>query len=157
MSVRFNGEAIDKHRDLADAIKNGCAVDGSTIKETESHSAYNANLPEGLTPATIKEVARYNTNFVKAAHVAVGELSADIMSKDKTVDKCTAQLGFFAPGDTLGFTAERSRMYPNPQAAEGEPNKVTKHLVLTMTTDIRGQSVKSIRDTMSESFKNQFC
>lgn len=157
MSVRFNGEAIEKHRALADSIKTGCKIDGTSINETESHTAYNANLPEGVTTETVKTLSKYNANFVKAAHVAVGELSADILSKDKSVEKTIAKIGYFAPGDSLSFTTERSRVYPNPQAAEGEPNKVTKNLVLTMTTDIRGQSVKSIRDTMSESFKNQFC
>lgn len=157
MSVTFKNETVSKHRELADVIKGNLTVDGTVIKEKEAHLAYNSSLPEGLTPETVKAVAKHNANFIKAAHVAIGETAASVFTKDKAADKITGQLGFNAPSDSLHFTAERSRVYPNPQAGEGEPTKVTKHLVLTMTDDIRGQSVKSLRDAMSEEFKNQFC
>lgn len=157
MSVRFTSEAVEKHRDLADSIKAGLTVEGTVIKEKESHSAYNANLPEGITPDTIKTVSKYNGSFVKAAHVAIGERAAEIFKDDKSVDKVTASMGYFAPSDSLSFTAERSRVYPNPQAGEGDPAKITKNLVLTCTDDIRGQSVKTIRDAMSSEFTNKFC
>lgn len=157
MTVRFTSEAIEKHRGLADAIKSGLGVEGTVIKEKESHSAYNANLPDGITPDTIKAVSKYNGSFVKAAHVAIGETAAEIFKSDKSVDKVTASMGYFAPSDSLNFTAERSRVYPNPQAGADDPAKITKNLVLTMTDDIRGQSVKSLRDAMSAEFTNKFC
>ena len=157
MTVNFKNEAVGKHREMADVIKGNLVVEGTVIKEKEEHMAYNATLPEGLTPDTVKAVAKHNANFIKASYVAVGETAAGVFVKDKATDKVTAQLGYNAPSDSLQFTAERSRVYPNPQAGEGEPTKVTKNLVLTMTDDIRGQSVKSLRDAMSEEFKNQFC
>lgn len=156
MTVTFKNETVAKHRDLANIIKNTLTVDGTVIKEKEAHLAYNQSLPEGLTPDTVKAVAKHNASFIKAAHVAVGETAAGIFKKDKTVEKVSAHLGYNAPSDSIDFTAERTRVYPNPQAGEGEPTKVTKHLVLTMTDDIRGKSVKSLRDAMSEEFKNQF-
>lgn len=156
MTVRFQNEQIDKHRPLADAIKDNLVVDKDTIKEKEQHQAYNANLPEGFTPALVKDLAAYNARFVKAGHIAVGEVAAEVMSKDKSVDKVSANIGYSAPSDSLNFTVERNRVYPNPQATGDEPTKITKHLVISMSTDIRGQSVKSIRDAMSEGFKDRF-
>lgn len=157
MTVHFKNDTVAKHRELADKIKDNLVVDGTTVKEKEAHLAYDASLPEGLTPAIVKSVARHNADFVKAAHVAVGETAASIFKKDKSAEKVTAHLGYNAPSDSLNFTVERTRVYPNPQAGEGDPAKITKNLVVGMTSDIRGQSVKSLRDSMSEEFTNLFC
>ncbi|WP_396190493.1 hypothetical protein [Flavobacterium sp.] len=155
--VVFTSDAIDKVRDIADSIKSGVQNASGHFTETDSHSAYNAHLPEGVTPAVVKEVASYNSRFIKAAHVAVGELAGTQFAGDKHAQRVTARVGYFAPTDNLDFTAERQRSYPNPQAKDGEDARVTKSLVLTMTEDVRGHTVKSLRDTMSEQFAQKFC
>lgn len=157
MSVKFNNDTVEKHREMAEVIKSNLQVQGNHITEKEAHLAYNKTLPEGFTPESVKVLAKHNNNFTKAAYVAVGEVSGDVFVNQKDVEKVTAQIGFFAPTDSLQFTAERSREYPNPQATGDDPAKITKNLVLTMSSDIRGQSVKTIRDAMSDEFKNRFC
>lgn len=156
MSVRFNGEIVEKSRELADAIKAGCEVKGNHISEKESHSAYNAHLPEGFTPDSIKELGKYHANYVRAAHIAAGELSADIFKKDSNAKTATMSVGYFVPTDGLNFTVERSRQYPNPQAGDGSEDKITKDLVITMGATHKANSVKSLRNAMSEQFKNSF-
>ena len=60
MSVNFKSQAIEKHRELADSIKSNLVVDGTTIKETESHAAYYANLPEGITQKEVESLSKYS-------------------------------------------------------------------------------------------------
>lgn len=157
MSVTFKNETVAKHRALADKIKAGCKAEGTQIKENESHSAYNGNLPNGWTAEDIKTLSMYNLDFNKASHVAVGEMSADMFNADSELKKVQAKVGYFAAADSLIFSVERSRTYNNSLAAAGEPTKVTKNLVISCDEDIRGTGLKSLKDAMSLEFKDSFC
>lgn len=166
--ITFTSPTITKHRELTDAIKGNlntsAAVtegDRVTITETEEHGAYNANLPAGHTPESVQELKTYNTNFVKAAHAAVGEVSADVLTANKGVNKVEVGLGYFGKGDSLQFTADRSREYPNPKfkspdAPDGTPEKITKSLVVTMTEEVKMPGVKPVRDAISSEFADRF-
>ena len=166
--ITFTSPAIVKHRELTDAIKGNlntsAAVtegDRVTVTETEEHSAYNSNLPAGHTPETVQELKNYNANFVKAAHVAVGEVAADVLTANKGIAKVEVGLGFFGKGDSLQFTADRSREYPNPKfkspdAPNGTPEKIHKALVVTMTEEVKMPGVKPVRDAISSEFADRF-
>ena len=154
--VVFSNEYANKYRALADKIKSNVAVEGSTIKEVEDHGAYNANLPEGVTPETIKTISKYNAEFTKAAHLAIGETAAELFDSDKNLTKVHGKIGFFAAHDSLNFAVDRSKEYNNSLAKEGEPTKVTKHLVISCDEDIRGSGLKQLRDAMSVEFKDRF-
>lgn len=155
-NVTFKSEALQKHRELADAIKSNLKVEGAVITEDKSHKPYNENLPEGITVETVKTIAKYNNQFVRSAHLAVGETAAGILNKDKNLDRVQAKVGFFASSDSVNMTVDRSKTYPNPQAKDGQPEKITKHLVISTSMDIRGQGLKSVKEEMSTEFKDRF-
>lgn len=159
-AVRFENEPINKFRALADAIRENTQREGAVVTEKEGYAAYNANLPEGITPDTIKAVSKYNTTFLKASTIAVGEIAAEALLEDKSLTSVTATIGFQAPGDALKFSVDRSREFPVPRKA-GEPadapqKRVTKHLHIERTVEISGQSIKSVSSVMSEEFKDRF-
>ena len=160
MSTVFKTDGLAKHRDLADLIKPTLVRDGTSIVEKESHAAYNANLPEGITPETIKSINKYNGVFLKASTLAVGEIAADIFNKDKKINELTAKVGFQAAGDSYRFSIDREREFPIPRRSD-EPEdaprrKTTKHLHIERTVELSGTSIKSISSVMSEEFKDRF-
>lgn len=157
MSIKFKGDSVAKHRDLADSIKEGLKTDGNVIKEEEDHGSYYKNLPEGLDKSSVNELSKYNSKFVTATHVAVGELAADVFKKEKKVNEVNASVGFFGPNDSIDINVSRSKTYKVPMAAEGEESEVTKHLVMKTTVETqsaRGSGLKSIRGLMSDEFKD---
>lgn len=159
MSVSFKSENIQKHRDLSDKIKDALEVSGCIIKEKEPHSAYYSNLPEGISKKEVEEVAKYNSKFVTAAHVAVGELTSDIFLADKTVSNVDAQIGFFGKSDTIDINVSRSRTYQNHLAENDADKEITKHLVMKTTVtsqSVKGYGLKAARDSMSEEFQGMF-
>lgn len=155
-NVTFKSEALQKHREIADQIKANLKAEGAVITEEKSHKPYNDNLPEGITPETVKTIAKYNNQFVRSAHLAVAETAAGILNKDKKIDRVEAKVGFFAPSDAVNLTVDRSKTYPNPQAKDGQPDKITKHLVISTSMDIRGQGLKSVKEEISSEFKDRF-
>lgn len=160
MSVTFKNETLAKHRTLADAVKKSLVVEGRNIVETESHAAYNAHLPEGVTPDTIKQISKYNGQFLKAATIAVGEIAADQFKGDKSITELTAKVGFQAPGDAYTFTVERDRVFPVPRGKdepEDAPRRTkTKPMHIERTVEITGTSIKSVASVMSEEFGEMF-
>lgn len=160
MSITFKNESLSKHRQLADAIKDNLTTNGAKIEEKESHSAYNANLPEGHTPETVKELSRYNDRFLKASTLAVGEVAAESFKKDKHLTEMTAKVGFQTPADSFTFTIDREREFPVPRGKD-EPEdaprrKITKHLHIERTVELSGTSIKSVTSVMSDEFKDLF-
>jgi hypothetical protein len=155
--ITFSHNAINKHRDLAEKIRENLEIDGVTIKEKEVHGAYNANLPEGLTPEMVKDLSRYNSAFHSAAYVAVAETAAEMFAANQEATRINAQLGYNAQGDQLNMTVDRSVAYPNPKAKEeGQPEKILKQLVVSSSVDLRGTSTKSLRNALSAEFENYF-
>lgn len=159
MAIKFNNVTLEKHRELADSIKDALVVEGTTAKEAESHSAYYANLPDGMTQKEVEALAKYNSRFVTAAHVAAGEIAAEVFSNDKQANEFNANIGFFGKTDNLEFTVNRSKTYQNHLAEKEEDREVTKHLVMKMTAtsqSVKGYGTKSIREAMSEEFRDMF-
>lgn len=157
MSIKFQNDKIAKHVDLASRIKTNLVVEGDTIKEAEGHSSYYGNLPEGITKKEVQEIAKYNGKFVTATHVAVGELAADIFKKSKDTNEVNASIGYFADRDSVDINVSRAKTYKIPNSDNNE--EVTKHLVMktTVTTQsAKGTGLKSVRDSMSEEFKDIF-
>lgn len=159
MAVNFKSENIQKYKELSDKIKDNLEVKDSVITEKEPHAAYYNNLPEGITKKIVDEISKYNSKFVTAAHVAVGELAADVFTKDKSIDTVEAEIGYFGKSDTINITTSREKVYQNHLAKEGEPKEVTKHLVMSTsinTISAKGYGLKAVRDSMTEEFSNMF-
>lgn len=156
MAVNFGSEALKKHQPLAGAIKDSLKVEGASIKENESHQAYYGNLPEGLTKETVEEVAKYNQNFVSAAHVAVGEIAADQFNSNPELQRVDAKLGFFGKRDSVEMTVHRQKVYRNNFAENEADKELTKHLVMSATVSSSEFGLKSVRDAISEEFTDRF-
>lgn len=154
----FSSDNIQKHKPLADQIKQKLVTEGTSIKEAESHSAYHANLPNGWTPKQVEELTRYNSKFVTAAHIAVGELATDIFAKDPKAQDVQAQIGYFAKTDAINVDVARERTYQNHLSGDGQTD-VVKHLVMKTTVtcqSARGYGLKAVRDAMSGEFAGKF-
>lgn len=159
MTVNFKSENVMKHKDLSDKIKSSLEVNGTTIKEKESHSAYLSNLPEGIERKHVEDLAKYNSKFVTSAHIAVGELAADIFKHDKSATQVEAQVGFFGKTDSIEVAVSRSKTYQNHLAERDEDKEITKHLVMKTTVtsqSVKGYGLKAVRDSMSEEFQGLF-
>lgn len=156
MSVNFKSENLAKHKVLSDKIKESLVVEGSNIKEEESHSAYFGNLPEGLEKKTVQQVAKYNQDFVSATHVAIGELAAGIFKDDAEVDKVNASVGFFGTRDKVSAVVNRTKSFRNNFAEKEEDKELVKHLVMSTKVETSGSGLKAIREAMSEEFKDKF-
>lgn len=159
MAVNFKSENIQKYKDLSDKIKNNLEVKDAVIVEKEPHSAYYNNLPENLTKKDVEELSKYNSKFVTAAHVAVGELATDIFTSNKSAETVEAEIGYFGKSDTINITVSKEKTYQNHLAKEGEPKEVTKNLVMATsinTISAKGYGLKAVRDSMTEEFTNMF-
>lgn len=159
MSVTFKSENVQKYKPLADSIKEGLEVQGNTLKEKESHSAYFANLPEGITKKEVEDLSKYNAKFITSAHVAVGEIAADLFQKDSSLSQIDASVGFFGKTDTIDMSVNRTRTYQNHLAENEADKEIVKHLVIKATVSTqsaKGYGVKSVKESMSEEFQGMF-
>lgn len=151
--------ALEKHSGLANSILEYLKSEDGTITETESHGAYNKNLPEGITPDTVEALSNYNAKFVSAAHAAVGEMAADIFAKDKKRENVQAQIGFFGKNDTIEIDVSRKETFTNHYAKEGEPKEVVKPLFMSTTVNIKsakGIGLKAIKQELSKTLSSKF-
>jgi hypothetical protein len=159
MSVNFKTENLQKHKELSDKIRENLVAEGTLVKEKEPHLAYYDNLPEGVNQKQVEEIAKYNTKFVTAAHVAIGELASEVFVKDKTAQQVEAELGFFGKQDKINITVDRSKTYQNHLAENDADKEVTKHLVMKTTVtsqSVKGYGLKAVRESMSEEFQGLF-
>lgn len=156
MTVNFKNETLKKHNPLAGNIKSTLTVEGSTIKETESHSAYFSNLPEEISKEQVEVLAKYNNHFVQASHVAVGEIATEAMLANPDLTRMDAKLGFFGPRDSVEMTIHRDKTYRNNFAENEEDKELKKSLVMNTSINTSGYGLKAIKDSMSEEAKGLF-
>ena len=159
MTISFKAENLQRHKDLSDKIKTALVVEGSVVKEKEPHSAYLSNLPEGIGKKEVEELSKYNSKFVTATHVAVGEVAAEIFKADKKIDAIEAEVGYFGKSDTININVSREKTYQNHLAKDPSEKEVTKHLVMQSTItsqSVKGHGLKAVRDSMSEEFAGMF-
>lgn len=156
MAVKFQNDTVTKHKVLSDAIKGSLSAEGTTIKETESHGAYFGNLPEGIAKETAENLAKYNNDFVAASHIAIGEMAGDIFQSNKDAQKVEAAIGFFGKRDKVTATVHRTKTFRNNFAENEADKELTKHLVIQSTVQTSGFGLKSVRESMSEEFKDKY-
>lgn len=159
MSVNFKAENLQKHSELAAKVKSCLVVNGATIKEGESHSAYIANLPEGHTAKSVEELSKYNGKFVTATHIAVGELAAEVFKENKGIETIEAEVGYFGKTDAINISVSRTKTFQNHLAKDPSEKEVVKQLVMHTTvtsSSVKGSGLKAVRDSMSEEFAGMF-
>lgn len=156
MAISFNAEALKKHKPLSDAVKGTLEVNGTTIKEKEDHKAYFENLPNDWDKEKVEELSKYNHSFVAATHVAFGELASEIFEENKEAMRVDCKVGFFGARDSIATTVHREKVYSNNFAETEAEKKLTKHLVMNTTVETSTYGLKSIRESMSEEFRDRF-
>ena len=159
MSVNFKSENVQKYKELSDKIKETLTTQETSIKEKESHGAYYANLPEGFDRKAVEDLAKYNSKFVTAAHIAVGELATEIFKSKKSIDSVDAEMGYFGKADSINVAVVRTKTYQNHLAKEESEREVTKQLVMHTTVtsqSAKGYGLKAVREAMSEEFAGMF-
>lgn len=159
MTVNFKSENVGKYKELSDKIKETLEVADATIKEKESHLAYYGNLPEDISKKQVEELAKYNSKYVTATHVAVGELAADIFKGKKSIESVEAEVGYFGKADSISISVSRSKTYQNHLAKDEADKEVTKQLVMQTTVtsqSAKGYGLKAVRESMSEEFAGMF-
>ncbi len=99
-------------RDLADKIKENLTFDNSNGVLTPAAVAegeptlYEKLLPESLTPATVKAVKTYDTQFVAGTTRAVHELARAAYDTNPELNSSSLTIGMFGK-DTMTVTANR--------------------------------------------------
>lgn len=159
MAVNFKNETVKKHSDLSDKIKENLVVEENTIKEKESHSAYYNCLPEGIDKKTVDELTKYNSKFVTASHVAVGEMAADLMLNNSAINEVNAEIGYFGKSDKIEINVTRKKTYQNHLTDDPTKKEVIKHLVMHSSIDSissKGYGIKAVKEAMSEEFQGMF-
>lgn len=157
MAVNFKSENISRHRELADKIKENLTTEGSLIREKEVGSAYLSNLPEGIDKKHVEDISKYNSKFITAAHVAVGEVASDLFVSDKKLQEVDAEIGYFGKSDKMNISVARQKTYQNHFDSDNPDAEITKHLVMKTTVasnSVKGYGLKSIRASMAEEFKD---
>lgn len=153
MSVTFKAENLQKHRPLADKIKESLVGEGSAIRETENRQAYFASLPEEYTREQVEGIAKYNNDFVAATHVAIPEIAAEMFAANAELNRIDAEVGFFGKHDSVEVTVHREKTYLNQYAKDEADKTVTKHLVMNTSVNTAGYGLKSIKNAISEEYK----
>lgn len=156
--VIFTNDHANKNRVLTDAIKGNLEVTGNVIKEKVVHQVYDANLPEGLTPELVKTLSTYNGTYATAGRVALAETAADVFLANKEINRVEGSIGYFAHGDSMNVTVDRSKEYRAGIPKEGEEvAMMTKHLVITDSFDVKSSAYKTLKDAISTEFRDSFC
>lgn len=97
-------------REVADVLKSATTYDTNTGVGTITPDTYVKLLQErtSLTEANVKDLQKFNTTFVAAAHLANGEAGLPVLQKNKGID--TVELRIPMVGrDAFEVTLHRSK------------------------------------------------
>lgn len=138
---------------LSDRLKNGITivVDKDVATTTVTPGMFMLNKPESLPEEFIKQYEAYSSDYYAASVKAGGELSVDLMAKNKNLEE--VHLAFPLAGKNL-FNVNVARSETSTTPGTGVP--VTKYGVVTaklVTYDARANrgAIKAIRDELSAS------
>lgn len=112
-------EAIQAQADIITAFLN---VDKKTGILSETESAFEKTLPEGLTAEVVAQVDQARTTFVAASTVAAGKLAVDAMASNKELTEVNGSLA-------LGGTSSLDLSFKRSQEVTkvGTDDKITKY------------------------------
>lgn len=136
---------------LSDRLKNGITivVDKDVATTTVTPDMFMLNKPESLSEEVIKQFQAYSSDYYAASVKAGGELSNDLMAKNKKLEEVHLTFPLFGK-DVFNVNVSRSETSVTP--GTGVP--VTKYGVVSaklVTYDARANrgSIKAIRDELS--------
>lgn len=155
MTFKFQSDKIAKHAELADKIQDKLIIKDSIIQEEVPGTAYEENLPEGLTPDHVKKIASYNGKFVTAAHVAVANIAAGEFERNPSLEEVNATVGYFAKGDSVSINTQKEREFRVPGAEE---KYTKKNIVMKTSVNVKsdkGAGLKSLRAEFDQIWKDK--
>lgn len=127
-------------KDLAEALKKDLTVNKDGTTEVAADT-YIKNMPEGVTEEMAKAVQSYNTNFIAAATLAVGETSIPVMKKNKDLERVSAVFPTIGKDNvSVVFDRVRENSFTNPQTKERE--LVIKNGATTVGYEVYGAKSK---------------
>lgn len=140
----------DEIIELSKKFTDGITLDAKTGVGAEAGEIYNSNLPDGVTPETVKTISKYNADFIAAGAYAFGTMSVAAMAKQKDLEKASVEVKM-GHRDAVTFTVDRKKEYTN-HLAGGE--KSVKHGVITASYEVRAGknsgSLKTARELVSD-------
>ena len=108
------------YEDLVNTIKDSLEADSEkgVIKPKEGSNPYVDSLPEGLTKKVVKEVEKYQADYVAAATIAATEMAGDILAENKSLEAVKAEVPFAVGRGSMEVRVDRERSFRNPQTGE---------------------------------------
>lgn len=83
-------EVLEYSRKISEVI----TTDSSGVVTGDTQKVYDENLPEGITPDTVKTLAKYDKTVVLGTTHAVGQLAIETMKKHPELNKVTGEFPF---------------------------------------------------------------
>lgn len=124
--------AYDK--DNVDVTVNG---NTATVQYKDS-KLYYKNLPEGITQKQAKELAEYNSEYVKETTEVAVDTAADVFKKNKGVEKVVAKFPYINRG-SIAQTIYKEKTFRSPNSgktfSKPKVNVTVRHEAKATTTE----------------------
>jgi hypothetical protein len=140
-------------RELTDNIKNTTQIksDGTAIVDPET---YVKNLPTGLTKEIVQDVRAYDTRFLAASALAVGELSEPVMKKHQALESVTAVFPMTGKDD-MTVQYDRTRTKTTKDDAGNVTGTSTTYGAVSVAMHLHGTKnagdFKKVKNMLTES------
>lgn len=95
-------------KDLASHIQDALSIDAKTGVVTLADGTYVKHLPEGVSESSVRKLQDYNSEFIAAAALAVGEAGVPVLKKNKDLEKLDLEATTVGK-DSIGVVFARSR------------------------------------------------
>lgn len=122
-------------------------IQGSLSGTSSIESAgdvFEETLPEGLTPAVVKQVNDHVTDFVSAGYVAFANHTANVLNENKDINETTGSIKTGALGD-ITYNFEREKTI-NPPKGEPFVQKLAGRVNVRFKSGESGPLLKTARD-----------
>lgn len=140
-----NEAAIAKMKGEFAALAADAKLDGEEVK-IDGRSVFEGNMPEGVTPKIVQDLANHVTNTSVAAHDVIGDIAIDAMVKDKSLDRVVGRVSL---GPIGNHTSYISREHTGRNPKDGSETKTVG--ANRFSLDIfapGGQRVNTVRDAI---------
>lgn len=143
--AELNEAAIAKMKGEFAALAADAKLDGEEIK-IDGRGVFEENMPEGVTPKIVQDLANHVVNTSVAAHAVIGDIGITAMAKDKGLDRV---IGRVSLGPIGNHTSYVSREHTGRNPKDGTETKTIG--ANRVSLDIfapGGQRMNTVRDAI---------
>ncbi len=143
--AELNEAAIAKMKGEFAALAADAKLDGEEIK-IDGRGVFEENMPEGVTPKIVQDLANHVVNTSVAAHAVIGDIGINAMAKDKGLDRV---IGRVSLGPIGNHTSYVSREHTGRNPKDGTETKTIG--ANRVSLDIfapGGQRMNTVRDAI---------